>query len=111
VSPGRVAVIVTARRVPELIALLAQNGVEAIDPRDHESKGLSADLVVLSAEGANGLEFDAVVVVDPAQITSRGSQNPSEMTPRGLRTLYVAMTRPTRRLAIVASSPLPLTLL
>jgi DNA helicase IV len=111
VSPGRVAVIVTARRVPEIVSLLAENGVVAIDPRDQESKGLSADLVVLSAEGANGLEFDAVVVVDPGQITSRGSQNPSALTPRGLRTLYVAMTRPTRRLAIVTSVALPETLL
>jgi len=111
VSPGRVAVIVTARRVTEIIEILAKDGVEAIDPRDQESKGLGADLVVLSAEGANGLEFDAVVVVDPAQITSRGSQNPNELTPRGLRTLYVAMTRPTRRLAIVTSGALPSTLL
>jgi DNA helicase IV len=111
VTPGRVAVIVTARRVPEIITLLGENGVAAVDPRDQESKGLSADLVVLSAEGANGLEFDAVVVVDPGQITSRGSQNPSALTPRGLRTLYVAMTRPTRRLAIVTSAALPETLL
>ena len=111
VTPGRVAVIVTARRVPEIITLLGENGVSAVDPRDQESKGLSADLVVLSAEGANGLEFDAVVVVDPGQITSRGSQNPSALTPRGLRTLYVAMTRPTRRLAIVTSAALPETLL
>jgi DNA helicase IV len=111
VAPGRVAVIVTARRVVEIISLLGAHGIEAIDPRDQESKGLGADLVVLSAEGANGLEFDAVVVVDPAQITSRGSQDPSQMTPRGLRTLYVAMTRPTRRLAIVTSVALPETLL
>ena len=111
VTPGRVAVIVTARRVPEIITLLGENGVAAVDPRDQESKGLSADLVVMSAEGANGLEFDAVVVVDPGQITSRGSQNPSALTPRGLRTLYVAMTRPTRRLAIVTSAALPETLL
>ena len=69
-----------------------------------------ADLVVLGAEGANGLEFDAVVVAQPAQIASRGSSDPSVVTPRGLRTLYVAMTRPTRRLAIVASEALPDTL-
>jgi DNA helicase IV len=111
VAPGRVAVIVTARRVVEILEILNTNGVEAVDPRDHDSKGLGADLVVLSAEGANGLEFDAVVVVEPAQITSRGSEDPSKSSPRGLRTLYVAMTRPTRRLAIVACGALPETLL
>jgi DNA helicase IV len=111
VAPGRVAVIVTGRRVDEIVALLSASGIDAIDPRDQDSKGLSADLVVLSAEGANGLEFDATIVVEPSQIASRGSSDPSIATPRGLRTLYVAMTRPTRRLAIVACGVLPDSLL
>jgi DNA helicase IV len=49
-------------------------------------------------------------VVEPATIASRGARDHSSVTPRGLRTLYVAMTRPTRRLAIVASKALPETL-
>jgi DNA helicase IV len=110
VAPGRVAVIVTSTRVDEVVAILRDGGLEAIDPRDQESKGLSADLVVLSAEGANGLEFDAVVVVEPGQIANRGSDDPHGVTPRGLRTLYVALTRPTRRLAVIASHELPDTL-
>jgi DNA helicase IV len=110
VAPGRVAVIVTSTRVDEVVAILRDGGLEAVDPRDQESKGLSADLVVLSAEGANGLEFDAVVVVEPGQIANRGSDNPRSVTPRGLRTLYVALTRPTRRLAVIASHELPDTL-
>ncbi len=110
VAPGRVAVIVTSTRVDEIVATLRDGGLEAVDPRDQESKGLSADLVVLSAEGANGLEFDAVIVVEPGQIANRGSQNEYGVTPRGLRTLYVALTRPTRRLAIIASHELPDTL-
>ncbi len=110
VAPGRVAVIVTSRRVDEIVATLRDGGLEAVDPRDQESKGLSADLVVLSAEGANGLEFDAVVVVEPGQIANRGSDNEHGVTPRGLRTLYVALTRPTRRLAIIARHELPDTL-
>jgi DNA helicase IV len=110
VAPGRVAVIVTSTRVDEVVAILRDGGLEAVDPRDQESKGLSADLVVLSAEGANGLEFDAVVVVEPGQIANRGSDNPHGVTPRGLRTLYVALTRPTRRLALIASHELPDTL-
>ncbi|HWD95976.1 MAG TPA: UvrD-helicase domain-containing protein [Acidimicrobiales bacterium] len=110
VAPGRVAVIVTSARVDEVVTTLRDGGLEAVDPRDQESKGLSADLVVLSAEGANGLEFDAVVVVEPGQIANRGSDNPTGVTPRGLRTLYVALTRPTRRLAVIASHELPDTL-
>ena len=110
VAPGRVAVIVAGARVPEIVDLLVGHGIDAIDPREQESRGLSADLVVLAAEGANGLEFDATIVVEPAQIASRGSADPKKTTARGLRTLYVAMTRPTRRLAIVACEELPATL-
>src|ERR1019366_9018232 len=65
VAPGRVAVIVAGARVDEMVAALRGGGLEAVDPRDQDSKGLAADLVVLAAEGANGLEFDAVVVVEP----------------------------------------------
>jgi DNA helicase IV len=110
VAPGRIAVIVTGERVDEVVGILRSRGLDAIDPRDQESKGLGADLVVLAAEGANGLEFDGVVVVEPIQIASRGAKGRTTVTPRGLRTLYVAMTRPTRRLAIVAAEVLPDTL-
>ena len=110
VTPGRVAVIVTGERVEEIVAILRSKGLDAIDPRDQESRGLGADLVVLAAEGANGLEFDAVVVVEPCQIASRGAKGCPTVTPRGLRTLYVALTRPTRRLAILAQEELPATL-
>ncbi|MHB1209035.1 MAG: HelD family protein [Acidimicrobiales bacterium] len=111
VRPGRVAVIVTARRVDEVIAVLTSQGLDAVDPREQESRGLGADLVVLAAEAANGLEFDATLVVEPGQIASRGAEDSMTSTPRGLRTLYVAMTRPTRRLAILACGALPDTLL
>ena len=110
VHPGRVAVIVTSSRVDEIVSILNAAGLDAIDPRELESRGLSADLVVLAAEGANGLEFDATVVVEPGEIARRGSGASKAITSRGLRTLYVAMTRPTRRLAIVASGELPPTI-
>jgi DNA helicase IV len=110
VAPGRIAVIVTSRRVDEVMTTLRNGGLEAVDPSDQESKGLAADLVVLAAEGANGLEFDAVIVVEPGQIANRGATDETTYTPRGLRTLYVALTRPTRRLAVIASKELPPTL-
>ena len=110
VAPGRLAVVVTSSRVAEIVALLVRAGIVAIDPREQESKGLAADLVVIGAEGANGLEFDGVIVVEPGQIARRGADGAEQETARGLRTLYVAMTRPTRRLAIVACEALPASL-
>ena len=53
---------------------------------------------VLSPRGAKGLEFDHVVVAEPAAIADR---------PSGLRELFVALTRPTRTLTIVHARPLP----
>ncbi|NNN09622.1 MAG: AAA family ATPase [Acidimicrobiaceae bacterium] len=110
VAPGRCAVIVTAARVAEVVRILNMAGITAVDPRDQESKGLGADLVVLGAESANGLEFDATIVVEPGEIVRRGARGEEKATPRGLRTLYVAMTRPTRRLAILAVTELPETI-
>jgi DNA helicase IV len=107
VAPGRLAVVVTSSRVAAIVDTLVAAGIVAIDPREQESKGLAADLVVIGAEGANGLEFDGVIVVEPGQIARRGADTATGETARGLRTLYVAMTRPTRRLAIVACEALP----
>jgi DNA helicase IV len=110
VLPGRTAVIVGSARVEEIVEILNSGGLAAVDPRDQDSKGLGADLVVLGAEGANGLEFDATIVVEPGDIARRGARGDERLTPRGLRTLYVAMTRPTRRLAILATGELPETI-
>ncbi len=105
-SPGRIAVIATAEDCPGILDLLTRAGLDPVDPRVEEGRGLGADLVVVSAEGANGLEFDGVVVVEPLSIASRG-ENFGTVSARGLRTLYVAMTRPTRRLEIIASRGVP----
>jgi DNA helicase IV len=54
---------------------------------------------ILTPRQAKGLEFDHVVVVEPAAIADDGD--------RGLRELYVALTRPTQTLVVVHSRPLP----
>jgi DNA helicase IV len=59
---------------------------------------------LLTPREAKGLEFDHVVVVEPAQIVEEGRE-------RGLRELYVALTRPTKTLLVVHSRPLPESLL
>jgi DNA helicase IV len=51
---------------------------------------------VLTPREAKGLEFDHVVVVEPALIADEGGE-------RGLRELYVALTRPTKTLVVVHS--------
>ena len=56
-------------------------------------------VTVLPATLAKGLEFDHVVVVEPAAIAGQG--------PAGPRRLYVAITRCTRSLTVVHSAPLP----
>ena len=70
-----------------------------VDARDMRKGGLSEPLVLLAADSANGLEFDSVIVVEPGVIAGE--------TARGLRTLYVALTRPTQRLSVVHLAPLP----
>jgi DNA helicase IV len=53
---------------------------------------------LLTPRAAKGLEFDHVIVVEPALIAAR---------PQGLRELYVALTRPTKTLVVLHARPLP----
>jgi DNA helicase IV len=64
-----------------------------------DSDALGAPVSVLTVAGAKGLEFDAVVLVEPAAIIAESA--------RGLNDLYVALTRPTQRLHVVHQHPLP----
>ena len=56
-------------------------------------------LVCVPATLAKGLEFDAVVVAEPARIVVA--------EPRGLQRLYVVLTRAVSRLQIIHAEPLP----
>jgi DNA helicase IV len=56
-------------------------------------------VTVLAPPDAKGLEFDAVVVVEPAAIAGGTAQ--------GLRLLYVALTRAVQELVVVHAAPLP----
>jgi DNA helicase IV len=114
VAPGRVAVLGPGVMLPELARGLSDAGLDATDPRDPAGEGLAAGLVLLPADETNGLEFDSVIVVEPSLIASVGDEPAGEAPPvattRGLRTLYVALTRPTRRLTILHADPLPVDL-
>jgi DNA helicase IV len=106
ITEGRVAVLVAVGDFDVVAATLREAGFDAVDPRSRTNEGLAARLVVLPVDVANGLEFDSVIVVEPSHIASRAGQG-TEPTPRGLRMLYVSMTRPTRRLTVLGTTPLP----
>ena len=91
VGEGRTAVLGPAARIDALRALLLPAGADAED--------LDAPLVVLPVEAAKGLEFDAVVLVEPWEMLDE--------SPRGLNDLYVALTRATQRLGVLHSGDLP----
>ena len=58
-------------------------------------------LAVLTPRQAKGMEFDHVIVVEPALIVEEAIEG------QGLRELYVALTRPTTTLVLVHARPLP----
>ncbi|TFV93846.1 helicase [Blastococcus sp. CT_GayMR20] len=83
---GTLAVLVPRSRLDAVAA-----AVRARIPATSED--LTSGPVVLPPEGAKGLEFDSVLVVDPAGIVAGGV--------RGHNDLYVALTRATQRLGVV----------
>jgi DNA helicase IV len=86
---GRVAVITPPGQLVQTAAALG------VSP----GPDLDAPVTVLTPELAKGLEFDSVVVVDPAGI--------EQASPRGRADLYVALTRTTRRLGLVMAGDVP----
>ncbi|HVX43604.1 MAG TPA: AAA family ATPase [Mycobacteriales bacterium] len=70
---------------------------------DGEDALEAARLVCVPASLAKGLEFETVIVLEPAHIVSA--------EPRGFQRLYVVLTRAVSELHIVHSEPLPAALL
>ena len=63
------------------------------------SGGLSQDIVVITARESKGLEFDGVLILEPAELVDE--------VDGGVGDLYVAMTRTTQRLHVVHTRELP----
>jgi superfamily I DNA/RNA helicase len=82
--------------VPALAEGLSAAGVSFGQP---ERTGLDAPITLVPVGMVKGLEFDAVVVVEPRRIVAESAQ--------GLRALYVSLTRATKRLTMVHADPLP----
>jgi superfamily I DNA/RNA helicase len=92
-------VLAPAARVPELRTRLLPGAATGADDGSDAGPDLDAPVVVLPVSAAKGLEFDAVVLVEPAELLAE--------SPRGRNDLYVALTRATQRLTVVHSAPLP----
>ncbi len=101
VEQERIGEGLVAAIVPEpLVARVREELTEIYGERVGRGAGsLSQDVVVLSAEEAKGLEFDAVVLLEPADLLEEAHGK--------VGSLYVALTRPTHALHVVASKPLP----
>ncbi len=93
--PGSAAVIASDEQVPGLHRMLVAAGTshQVLDGAGEDER-----LTLVPVTLAKGLEFDDVIVVDPARIAAQ---------PRGLHRLYVALTRAVSRLTVLHTDPLP----
>jgi UvrD-like helicase C-terminal domain len=91
---GTIGVLSPDKPFAEVEAAL-KAGVAEMDP----SALLADGVTLLPVRSAKGLEFDGVIVIEPAEIVNESAQ--------GLRALYVSLTRATRSLTIVHAEPLP----
>jgi DNA helicase IV len=96
VGDGNVAVVVPDSLLEPVADALRHEGV---DFGEAARIGLDAGVNLVPVRLVKGLELDSVVVVEPSRIVAE--------EPQGLRALYVALTRSTRRLAVVHAEPLP----
>ena len=93
---GSVAVVAADAAVERLRAHLSAAGIETATPDDVDAE---ARVTVVPATIVKGLEYDHVIVVEPADIVAA--------EPRGLNRLYVVLTRAVSRLSVLHAKPLP----
>jgi DNA helicase IV len=93
---GKLAVI-----VPDGLAAELGDAVSAALPGTAigADPDLMSPVVVLTVKQAKGLEFDCVLIADPAGLLAE--------SPRGLNDLYVALTRATQQVGVVHAGQLP----
>ena len=89
---GTVGVITPVGRREEAAGWLA--GASAADSSPDPQR-----LQVLTSLEAKGMEYDAVVLVEPGEIVAQAAERAA-----GVRTLYVALSRATQRLTTVATA-------
>jgi DNA helicase IV len=96
-QPGSIGIVCADDAVDDALAVLAAAGVEVAVLSDDGAE--AGRVAVVPATLVKGLEFDAVVVVDPAGIAAA--------EPRGLHRLYVVLTRAVSTLVVLHRGDLP----
>jgi DNA helicase IV len=88
-----------AAAVTEMVARMEEElGAGTVAVIAPDGATLNVDALLLPPRATKGLEFDGVIVVEPADIVAG---------PAGMADLYVALTRATQRLGVVHTKPLP----
>ncbi|MEV6415219.1 AAA family ATPase [Kribbella sp. NPDC051718] len=98
-TEGSVALIAADDQITTLYDALLAAGLQPALLGATEEEMDTTRLVCVPATLAKGLEFDSVIVAEPAQIVAA--------EPRGLQRLYVVLTRAVSSLRVVHASPLP----
>lgn len=96
IAGGLLAVIAPARMVDRV-----RSAVESVYGArvGQGAGGLGQDIVVITPRESKGLEFDGVVILEPAEMLNAEAVRVGD--------LYVAMTRPTQRLRLLATAEIP----
>ncbi|WP_326699115.1 AAA family ATPase [Streptomyces sp. NBC_01754] len=97
---GSIGLIAADARIPALAAALTAAGHSHLSPGEETTAG--SRLTLVPASLAKGLEYDYVVLDEPAAVVDG---EPDERT--GLRRLYVALTRAVSGLVVLHAAPLP----
>jgi len=99
---GSVAVIAPQSLIDRIDSALQARGIDygrATTASRNVSGPLHPKIALMPVQLVKGLELDGTVVIEPATML--------EEEPQGLRALYVALTRSTKRLAIIHERELP----
>jgi len=99
---GSVAVIAPQSLIDQIDVALEAKGIDygrATTASRNVSGPLHPKIALMPVQLVKGLELDGTVVIEPATIL--------EEEPQGLRALYVALTRSTKRLAVIHERELP----
>ncbi len=96
IDTGNLAVIVPRSLIDHVGAALHEAGISF---GGATRSGLDHQVTVVPVQLVKGLEVDATLVIEPARIVREERQ--------GMRALYVALTRATKRVGILHSEDLP----
>ncbi|MFE4636587.1 HelD family protein [Streptomyces sp. NPDC056773] len=97
---GSIGLIAADARIPELAESLTEAGLPYLAPGEETTA--ESRLTLVPASLAKGLEYDYVVLHEPADVVSG---EPDTRT--GLRRLYVCLTRAVSGLTLLHAAPLP----